>query len=42
MVMLNYIVLLTIFHFNKISVYFVSFRETQVKILKIFSNKRSY
>ena len=42
MVMLKYILLLPIVHFNKISVYFVSFRETQVKILKIFSNKRSY
>lgn len=42
MVMLNYIVLLPIFHFNKISVYFVSFRENAIKILKNFSFEQGY
>ena len=42
MVMLKYIILLPIFHFNKISVYFVPFCETKIKILKIFSNTQGY
>lgn len=42
MVMLNYILLLPIFHFNKISVYFVSFSETSIKILKNFSFEQGY
>lgn len=42
MVMLNYIILLPIFHFNKISVYFVSFSETSIKILKNYSFEQGY